>query len=109
MNPKLPTIPGFDRIGDRRVQTLEAPSSGASKARSGIQDGSFANALESAIDGLDHTQISADQEAAKLAMGGGNLHETALAMEKADVAMRLAMRVRSKVVDTYTEIMRMPV
>ena len=29
------------------------------------------------------------------------------ALEKADVAMRLAMRVRNKLVDTYNEIMRM--
>jgi flagellar hook-basal body complex protein FliE len=33
----------------------------------------------------------------------------ALALEKADVAMRLAVRVRNKVVETYNEIMRMGV
>jgi flagellar hook-basal body complex protein FliE len=31
----------------------------------------------------------------------------ALALEKADISMRLAMRVRNKLVDTYNEIMRM--
>ena len=29
------------------------------------------------------------------------------ALEKADISMRLAMRVRNKLVDTYNEIMRM--
>jgi flagellar hook-basal body complex protein FliE len=42
-----------------------------------------------------------------VARGAGNIHEMALALEKADVAMRLAMRVRNKLVDTYNEIMRM--
>jgi flagellar hook-basal body complex protein FliE len=44
-----------------------------------------------------------------VAKGAGNLHEMALALEKADVAMRLAVRVRNKVVDAYNEIMRMGV
>ena len=30
-----------------------------------------------------------------------------IALEKADVAMRLAMRVRNKLVETYNDIMRM--
>jgi flagellar hook-basal body complex protein FliE len=70
---------------------------------------SFAKELGAAIGSLDAQQISADQEAAKLAMGAGNLHETALALEKADIAMRLATKVRNKLVDAYQEIMRMSI
>jgi len=53
--------------------------------------------------------MEADHQAAQVAKGAGNLHEMALALEKADVAMRLAVRVRNKVVETYNEIMRMGV
>ena len=36
-------------------------------------------------------------------------HRPVVAMEKADVAMRLAMKVRNKAVDAYQEIMRMSI
>jgi flagellar hook-basal body complex protein FliE len=32
-----------------------------------------------------------------------------LALEKADVAMKVAMKVRNKFLDAYNEVMRMPV
>ena len=37
------------------------------------------------------------------------LHEAALALEKADVAFRLATKVRTKLVEAYQEVMRMTV
>jgi flagellar hook-basal body complex protein FliE len=70
---------------------------------------SFAKTLGQAVDQLDQLQVGADTEAKKVAVGQGNLHEMAIALEKADIAMRLAMKVRNKVVDAYNEIMRMSV
>lgn len=72
-------------------------------------EGGFGNVLEGAVKALDETQTQADGQANALAKGAGNLHETALALEKADVAMRLATKVRNKLVDAYNEVMRMTV
>lgn len=69
----------------------------------------FGQALSSAIQGVERAQVEADFEATKVALGGGNLHELSLALEKADIAMRVATKVRNKVVDAYHEIMRMSV
>lgn len=69
----------------------------------------FAGELGKALGAVDRLQQSADQEAEKLALGGGNLHETALALEKADVSLRLATRVRNKLVEAYQDVMRMSV
>jgi len=69
----------------------------------------FASALGDAIQSLDAAQLEADAAARTLANGGGNLHETALALEKADISMRVATKVRNKVIDAYQEIMRMSV
>jgi flagellar hook-basal body complex protein FliE len=69
----------------------------------------FAETLGQAVNKLDQVQGNADAEARKVAAGQGNLHEMALALEKADIAMRLALKVRNKVVDAYNEIMRMSV
>lgn len=77
------------------------------------EDGSprvdFGAELKSALAGVEQAQVQADFESTKAALGGGNLHELSIALEKADVAMRLATKVRNKVVDAYHEIMRMSV
>ena len=69
----------------------------------------FTDALASAVKEVDQLQTGADHEADKLAHGAGNLHETALALEKADLTMRVATKVRNRLVDAYAEIMRMSV
>ena len=71
--------------------------------------GSFADALGQAVHAIDAQQIEADQQSAQLALGGGNLHETAIALEKADVAMKLATKVRNKIVDAYQDVMKMSI
>ena len=72
-------------------------------------DSGFGKQLGGAIKQLDQLHVEADTQADAIANGGGNLHEVALAFEKADVAMRLATKVRNKLVEAYNEVMRMSV
>lgn len=94
------------------VNTIELPStpatSRAEKPQGAGQEG-FGKELAAAIGKVDELQLAADVEAQKLAGGEGNLHETMLALEKADVAMRVAMKVRAKLVEAYNDVMRMTV
>ena len=84
---------------DRMDRAIENP--GTNKTEQ------FGSELGKAIGEIDKLQGAADTQVDAVARGAGNIHEMALALEKADVAMRLAMRVRNKLVDTYNEIMRM--
>jgi flagellar hook-basal body complex protein FliE len=88
-----------------------SPATQAPDASSGANGaaGSFADTVKDAVKALEATQVEADQEAAALGAGAGNLHEAALALEKADVAMRLGVKVRNKVVEAYQDVMRMSV
>jgi flagellar hook-basal body complex protein FliE len=70
---------------------------------------SFADALGQAVSQVDALHVAADRDASRVALGGGNLHETALALEKADLALRVAVKVRNKLVEAYQDIMRMNV
>lgn len=70
---------------------------------------SFADALGKAIASADALQQAGDGQVDQLALGAGNLHETSLALEKADISMRVLMKVRNKLVDAYQEVMRMSV
>ena len=93
----------------RPVETLDpsraAPGAGAAPAAGA----SFADALGQALSNVEQAQTSGDASVQEVALGGGNLHEAALAMEKADIALRLAVKVRNKLVEAYQDIMRMSV
>jgi flagellar hook-basal body complex protein FliE len=92
----------------RSIQGMSPEAAVTGVERAGASGG-FAETLGDALQKVDELQVSADVQAEHVAMGGGNLHEMSLALEKADVAMRLAMKVRNKMVDAYQEIMRMSI
>ncbi len=71
------------------------------------QPGEFVEALSRAIGSVDQLQTAADQQASALAEGGGNLHETSIALAKAEVGFHLMTKIRDRVVDAYQDIMKM--
>ena len=70
---------------------------------------SFGDALGQALGQVEALQQAGDAQASAAANGQGNLHELSLALEKADIGMRVASKVRNKLVEAYQEVMRMPV
>ena len=91
------------------VRPLERPEARGIEKPGKAGEGTFTGELSKALGEVDELQVDADQQAKMVAEGGGNLHEMSLALEKADISMRLAMKVRNKLVDAYNEIMRMSV
>jgi flagellar hook-basal body complex protein FliE len=71
--------------------------------------GGFGAALSAYLGSVQRTQKEADAEVTRLALGEGNLHEVAIALEKAELSTRLMVQVRNKIVDAYREVMRMNV
>ncbi len=70
----------------------------------------FGKTFEQAIQALNNQQLEADQWAARLAAGEDvDLHQVLIAMEQAEIGFRLALQVRTKLVEAYQEIMRMQV
>lgn len=71
---------------------------------------SFADSLKQAVHTVDSLQKDADIKMQELATGKSqNIHETMIAAEKADIALKLMVQVRNKIIDAYQEIMRMQV
>lgn len=77
----------------------------------GAQGGStFADILKNSFEQVNEHQQQADQAIRELVAGRSkNIHETMLAVERADSSLKLMMQVRNKVLDAYREIMRMQV
>ena len=86
-----------------------AATAGSAGSATSTGERSFGDELGAAIQSVEAQSKVANAESEKLAEGGGNIHETALALEKADVSMRLLLKARNKVVEAYQELSRMPV
>jgi flagellar hook-basal body complex protein FliE len=70
----------------------------------------FGDFLLDSVGKVNDLQVQANQAMEQVASGKSqNLHETLLAVEKADIAFRTMNQVRSKVIDAYKEIMKMQV
>jgi flagellar hook-basal body complex protein FliE len=107
----IETIRSIDSSGIESIEGLtsraQAPAGAAPTASSPAT--TFADMLGQAIGSVDKMQLEADDQATKVANGGGNLHEMSLALEKADISMRVAVKVRNKLLDAYNDIMKMGV
>ena len=74
------------------------------------ESGSFEGVLKQSLQSVNELQQKANQAIDALATGQQNdIHNTMIAMEKADVAFRLLMQIRNKVISAYETIMRMQV
>ena len=72
--------------------------------------GGFRSMFESAIQRVEQTQQSATSAADKFLTGEGDeVHETALAAERAELTFDLFLQARNKVVSAYQEVMRMQI
>jgi flagellar hook-basal body complex protein FliE len=70
----------------------------------------FAQALERAVEATNAEIKTADTMVEALAAGEPvGLHETMIAVERADIAVRTAVAVKSRMIEAYQEIMRMQI
>ena len=70
----------------------------------------FGPALSHALEGLTKQQQAADTQSQALALGKTtDIAGVAMEVERANLAMQLAVQVRNKTVDAYHEIFRMQI
>ena len=71
---------------------------------------SFGDVLKDSLKQVDQLQHEADGAIESLATGGtATLHDTMLAVQKAELSFKLMMQVRNKIVEAYQEVVRMSV
>src|ERR1700727_2639130 len=70
--------------------------------------GDFGSMLNSAVQNVNQLQTDASQSIQRFLTGEGEeLHNVALATQRAEIALDLGIQVRNKVVSAYQEIMKM--
>jgi flagellar hook-basal body complex protein FliE len=98
MNDIRVTPPSSDASGFSLASPATAPAGGES----------FTSLLQDALAKINEVQAQADVSVQSLLTGQStNLHETMIALQKADVSFQLMLQVRNKIVGAYEEIMRM--
>jgi flagellar hook-basal body complex protein FliE len=95
ISPLKPSVPG-----------LTGGSTGSGKPAGA----DFSNALQQAVSSLQQLGSQADSASLSLAKGDPiDIHEVMLANEQASLGFSMAVQVRNKLVDAYSEIMKMSV
>ncbi len=83
-------------------------ASGAGKTAA--EGKSFGEFLAESLQQVDDLQKGADAAVEQMAKGQGpGIQEAMVAIEKADVAFKLMMEVRQRILDAYQEVIRMQV
>lgn len=89
---------------------LQIPEVKTSQPKEGKGSAGFGEMLKDAISTVNELQKESDQQVQKLMTGESqDLHNTVIAMQKADLSFQMMMQVRNKIVAAYQEIMRMQV
>lgn len=109
---RLSVVPPTENLGTAaldealRAGVADAPTSSEASAR-GVHK-PFADFLKAQVENVNGLQKEADTAVAAMVTGqSGNLHETMIALDKADVSFRMMTKVRTKIIDAYHEVMRM--
>ncbi len=101
-------INGINNLGS--LSPLSSSDKAAIGGTKDSGDGSFGSLVKGAVESLDNTQKSAEQEVAKAVTGEStDLHKTIIALQSADLKFQLGLQVRNKLIGAYEEIMRMSV
>ena len=80
-------------------------TSSVSKVKKG-----FGDMLNSTIDQVNKMQLNGDKATEKLHSGEArHLHEVMIAVEEADISLRMLVQMRNKAQQAYEEIMRMQI
>jgi len=70
---------------------------------------SFSRMLREALERANRMQLQADQALKALVMGQVDVHQAIMAVERAELSLRLMLEVRNRLIAAYDELMRMQV
>lgn len=102
----LQRMPGAGGTDAASMPTrLDAPA-----GAQGTAPADFGSVFDTMIKSVDAKQDQASEITKKVLMGENDqLHQSVIAMQEAGVAFQLMVETRNKVVESYQELMRMPV
>ena len=100
MNIKLPSI----------TPPVTGLKTGIESQNQNLESGGLSRTFEKLLQDVNQQQLTAEAKQVELLVTENkDIHGTMLALEKADLSMRLMLQIRNKLVSAYEEVMRMQV
>lgn len=94
--------------GVESLAALDPTQAGAAAAPA--QSGGFSQMVSRGLDEVNTQLMSTQTDLQQLAVGDvQNLHQVMIHMEEARMSFQLLMQVRNRVLETYQDLMKMPV
>jgi len=94
-------------IRDSKSLAIENPTAPGETGQTGK---SFADTLKEAVGNVNELQKSSDKSMQALATGKtDNVADVMISAEKAEIALKVMVQVRNKIIDAYQEVMKMQV
>jgi flagellar hook-basal body complex protein FliE len=88
----------------------QAPKIAGTPGADVVQPGGFGQLFDNLVNAVDTKQSQAVQLSRQVLLGQNDqLHQSVIAMQEASVSLSLMVQVRNKLVESYQELMRMPV
>jgi len=69
----------------------------------------FAESLGKLIQGVEGSQVEANSAITNMVENNGEVHDTMIALQRAEMSLELTVQIRNKLVQAYQDIMRMPI
>ncbi len=69
----------------------------------------FGSTLQRAVEGAVKAGTNADQQSALAITGHGNITDVVTAVSKAELALQTTVALRDRMVQAYSDIMKMPI
>jgi len=96
-------------IKDVILKPIDDTAIGGGK-KGNIKGDSFDEILKKSLDEVNKLQSKADRSIEAIASGRmENIQDAVMAIEKADVSLKLLTEIRNKAIEAYKEVMRMQV
>ncbi|MGD9970668.1 MAG: flagellar hook-basal body complex protein FliE [Sulfuricurvum sp.] len=97
---------GINSIKSLSTAELLAKKGASGGAESGGQT-DFAQELRNALNNVNEMQVDGEKAMSDIATGSvKDLHQAAIAIDKAEISMKLMLEVRNKALNAYKEITR---
>jgi flagellar hook-basal body complex protein FliE len=94
-------------MNDLKINSLSPAGLQRSERLNSNDPTGFGKVIKGAIDNVNGLEKDADMSILNLLQGKEEVHSTMIALQKADMSMRMLLSVRNKVIEAYREIMRM--
>jgi flagellar hook-basal body complex protein FliE len=100
-------------MNELTISNLEsnfAVKDGIRQKETDASDTPFSDYVKRSLEGANRQMLDADQAIGDLASGANqDIHNTMIAMRKAEISFELVMQIRNKLINAYDEVRRMSI